>query len=96
MHVPNGDFGCATVIVASPPDGAVPVEQRREVDVDELVAVQRVDVAVARPRARGELDPAAAAETLRLLRRDDLGAEPRELLLEERRPGRRRTTRSRG
>src|SRR5947209_5795455 len=59
-------------------------EQRAEVDGDELVAVQRVDVTALAPLARGELDPAAAAEPLWLLRDDDLGAEPRQLLLEQR------------
>ena len=61
----------------------MPVEQRLEVDLDQLVAVQRVDVAALVPLARRELDAAAAAEPLGLLRRDDLGAEARELALEQ-------------
>ena len=81
---PNGDFGCATAIVAPRPRARCALEQAREVDVDQLVAVQREDVA-ASPRCelRGELDAAAAPEPLRLLGGDDLGAEPAELLLEE-------------
>src|SRR5205807_9800806 len=63
---------------------AVRGEQRVVVDVDQLVAVQRVDVTVLLPLPRGELDPAAAAEPLRLLRGDDLGAETGELRLEQR------------
>ena len=58
-------------------------EQRVEVDVDELVAVQREDVAAPDAAARGELDAAAATEPLGLLGGDDLGAEPAELALEE-------------
>ena len=62
---------------------AMPLEQRLEVDLDELVAVQREDVAALVPLARGELDPAAAAEPLGLLRRHDLRPEARELALEQ-------------
>ena len=51
-------------------------EQRAEVDVDELVAVQRQDVAALLPPLRRELDPAAAPEPLRLLDGDDLGPSP--------------------
>ena len=69
----------------------MPVEQRLEVDLDELVAVQREHVAALLPRSRGELDPAAAAEPLRLLGGDDLGAEAGELALEQLALARRRT-----
>src|SRR5215208_4217464 len=62
---------------------AVCREQRVEVDVDELVAVQRVDVPRPLPLARRELDSAAPSERLRLLRDDDLRAERRQLALEE-------------
>src|SRR6185312_4886534 len=62
---------------------AMPLEQRVEGDLDQLVAVQGVDVAVFLPLARGELDAAAATEPLGLLRRDDLGAEPGQLALEQ-------------
>ena len=80
---PNCDFGRATVIVASAPrHGAA--RAGREVDVDQLVAVQRVDVPGLPPLAGGEAQAAAAAEPLRLLGGDDLGAEARQLLLEER------------
>ena len=57
-------------------------EERREVDRDELVAVQGVDVAVLTPKLGGELDPAAAAEALRLLGDDDLRPDPRQVALE--------------
>src|SRR4051812_6108371 len=59
-------------------------EQSVVVDVDELVAVQRVHVAVLPAPLRRELDAAAAPEALRLLRRDDLRTEAGELGLEER------------
>ena len=59
------------------------LEQRAEVDVEQLVAVHREHVAVLGAAACGEPDPAAAAERLRLLGRDDLGAEPVELALEQ-------------
>ena len=58
-------------------------EQRDEVDVNELVAVQGEDVTGSRPEAGGELDPAAATEPLGLLGDDDLRAETVELLREE-------------
>ena len=51
------------------------VEQRRELDVDELVPVQRVDVAGLAARSRSEAEPSPAPERLRLLDRDEL--EPR-------------------
>src|SRR5438876_6477361 len=54
-----------------------------EVDVEELVPVQREHVAGLPPRARGETDPAAAPEPLGLLRGDDLRAEAFELADEE-------------
>ena len=73
---PNGDFGWATVTVAARPRLAMALEQRREADRYELVAVQHVHVAALAPLARGELDPAAAPEPLRLLGRDDLGPSP--------------------
>jgi hypothetical protein len=72
---PNCDFGCATVIVASaPPAGAR--QQRAEVDIEQLVAVQGIDVAAALAQARRELDPAAATEPLGLLGGHDLGPRP--------------------
>ena len=55
-------------------------EQRAQVDVDELVAVQRVDRAALAPRARREAQPSPAPERLRLRDGDDLGAEAGELL----------------
>ena len=54
-------------------------EQAGEVDVDELVAVQGIDVALLVPERGSELDPAAAAEPLGLLGGDDLRAEARQL-----------------
>ncbi len=54
-------------------------EKRREVDVDELVAVQRVDVPVLGALPRRELDPASTAEAFRLLGADDLRTEAGQL-----------------
>ena len=65
-----------TTIVAAALRLAVPLEQRREVDVQELVAVQRVDVTLLPPRAGGETQAAAAPERLRLRHRHDLGPSP--------------------
>ena len=76
---PNGDAGRATETVGGGAGLTVPREQRVEVDVDQLVAVQREDVAALRALLRGELDPAAAAEPLGLLGADDLDPEPAEL-----------------
>src|SRR5205823_2500418 len=58
-------------------------EQGLEVDVEELVAVQREDVARLAPLLRGEADPAASPEPLRLLRYGDLRAQAVELRSEE-------------
>src|SRR5206468_11319826 len=58
-------------------------EQRREVDVDELVAVEREQVSVLVAAPRSELDPASAPEPLRLLRRHDLRPEALKLRLEQ-------------
>ena len=77
---PNCDGGRATVTVAAAPARAVPLEQAVEVDVDELVAVQRQNVAVLQPRSRREADRAAAAEPLGLARAGDLDAEAGEAL----------------
>ena len=88
---PNGERGWVTVTVAARTGLAVPGEQRREIDGDELVAVQRKDVPGLLAAPCGELDPAAAAEPRRLLGSDDLGPEARELLLEHLAPARPRT-----
>ena len=78
--MPRCDSSGTTVIVAAAPPPRWCSASAREVEVDELVAVQRVDVALVAPRRRGEAQPAAAAERLRLLDGHDLGAEARELL----------------
>src|SRR5262249_54640803 len=62
---------------------AVEREQRAEVDVDELVAVQCEDVAALAALARCEPQAAAAAEPLRLLGAHDLDSEAGELAHEE-------------
>src|SRR5581483_7106422 len=62
---------------------AMPLEHGNEVDVDELVAVQRVDVPGLLPEPGCVLDPAAPAEPLGLLRGGNLGAEPLQLALED-------------
>ena len=50
---PNGDFGCATATVAAAPVARCRSSSAVEVDLDQLVAVQRVDVAaLAAARAR--------------------------------------------
>jgi hypothetical protein len=64
------------------PRRAVPVEERREVDVEQLVAVQRVDVAFLPARGCGEAQSSPAAERLRLGHGDELGPEACELGLE--------------
>ena len=63
---------------------AVEAQQGREVDVDQLVAVQREQVALLAPRRRREADAPAPPERLRLGDRDDLGAEAAERRLEGR------------
>ena len=82
---PNCDGGWATVTVAAAPRGAVALEEACEVDVDELVAVEREDVSLLASGAGREADAAAAAEPLRLTRARDLDAEAverrRELVL---------------
>ena len=62
----------------------VPREQVREVDVEELVAVQRVDGAGFAPLLRGETKASAPSERLRLADQHELDAEVPELLLEDR------------
>ena len=57
-------------------------QQGREVDVDQLVAVQREQVALLAPRLRREADAPAPPQRLRLGDRDDLGAEAAERRLE--------------
>src|SRR5439155_3247108 len=54
-------------------------EQGTEVDVDQLVAVERVDVALLAPLARGELDSPSATQTLGLLCNGDLCTETAKL-----------------
>ena len=54
-------------------------DQVVEVDVEELVAVHGEDRPARGALLRREADPAAAAERLRLLDRDDLDAEAREV-----------------
>ena len=71
----------------------VPAEQRGEIDVDQLVAVQRVDVACLRALSGRELDPAAATEALGLLGTDDLRAQSRRVRRRTLLPARRRTRR---
>ena len=63
--------------------GAVRVEEAAQVDVEQLVAVQRVDGPLLRAMRSGEAQAAAAAERLRLADGDDLGAEAGERLLEQ-------------
>ena len=58
------------------------VEELPEVEVDELVAVQREDRALLPPVRGGQAQPAAAAERLGLADRDDLDAEAAQLALE--------------
>ena len=72
-----------TVIVAAPPASRWRASSAVEVDRDELVAVQREDVAALAPLLRPEADAAAPPQPLRLLGRDHLGAEARELALEQ-------------
>ena len=50
--------------------------QRAQIEIDELVAVERVHVARVLAGRGREAQAAAAPERLRLLDRDDLGAEP--------------------
>ena len=66
---PNGEAGRATVTVAAAPVSRCRSSSAVEVDVDELVAVQREDVALLVPLPRRELDPAAPAERARAPRR---------------------------
>ena len=63
---------------------AVPLEKGAEIDVDELVAVQREYRPVLFPQPRRVAEPASAPQTLLLGRRDDLRAEAIELALEQR------------
>src|SRR5436190_15880579 len=58
--------------------GTVGREQAREIDVDQLVPVQREDVAALLALVRRKTDASAAAEPLRLLRDRDLDAQAAE------------------
>ena len=62
----------------------VPREQVREVDVEELVAVQRIDRTGFEPLLRGETKASAPSERLRLADQHELDAHLPELLLEAR------------
>src|SRR5205085_2188053 len=62
----------------------VGIEERPEPDVEQLVAVQRVDVPLLAPRLRGEAEAAAAPQRLWLLDRNDLARKAAELFLEQR------------
>src|SRR5215207_1032647 len=67
---------------------AVPVEERVQVDVQELVTVHREHRPLLTPSLRCEAKPAAATERLRLLDDHDLWPDPGELPLEQlARPG---------
>ncbi len=71
------------MIVAAETRVDVPREQIREVDVEELVAVQRVDRAGFAPLLRGETKASASSERLRLSDQHELDAHLPELLLED-------------
>src|SRR4051812_10529523 len=58
------------------PVGAMLVEQRGEIDIEELVSVQPEDVGVLPALLRGEPDAPSSTKPLRLLRDLDLRAEP--------------------
>ena len=92
---PNGERTCETTIVAPRRATRCASEQRGEVDVDQLVAVQREDGAALAPVRRGEAKPAAAPEPLRLAHGDDLGPEPARARARTALPDRRRRRRSR-
>ena len=78
----HGDRRCRARLPVAGEHGA-------EVEVDELVAVQREDLSFLLPKRGREAKPSAAAERLGLGGRDDLGAQPSELGGEEiLRPGR--------
>ena len=80
---PNGERGCATTIVAAASVLAWRPRSVGEVDVEQLVAVQREHVALLPAGGGGEAQAAAAPERLGLADRDDLRAEPGQLRLEE-------------
>ena len=80
---PNGELTWATTIVAAAPERCVLGGERREVDVEQLVAVQRQHRARLAPARGREPQPAAAPERLRLADRVDLGAEARERVHED-------------
>ena len=71
------------------PARAMPRQQRREIDVDELVAVHREDVAALVAGSGGEADRASAAEPLGLARARDLDSEAGEALPRTPAPARR-------
>ena len=92
---PNGERTCETTIVAAAPRARCRSSSVAQVDVEQLVAVQREHRPALAPVRRREAEPAAAAERLRLADRDDLGAEAASSLLEQRLAAARRTRRSR-
>ena len=72
---PNGDRTWETTIVAAAPVRSCSPSERGEVDVEQLVAVEREHRSALLPPRGRELQAAAAAERLGLPHRLDLGAE---------------------
>jgi hypothetical protein len=62
----------------------VPARERRDVDVEQLVAVQGQHRAALATLRRGKSQATPAAERLRLLDRHDLRSEPPESVFEDR------------
>jgi len=54
-------------------------EQRAQIDVEQLVPVQRIDVSLLRSSGGGETNSASSTERLGLLDGNDLRAEPVQL-----------------